>query len=69
MRIFSQSRNQESVGSPAGAPQHFRLYPTTEVGHTVGDLDHAAVSVSNGMEFDVSVEGHALNVCLKTDKA
>jgi len=69
MRIFSQSRVQESVGSAAGAPQHFRLYPTTEVGHTVGDLDHAAVSVPNGMQFDVSVQGHALNVCLKTDKA
>jgi hypothetical protein len=69
MRIFSQSRNQESVGSSAGTPQYFRLYPTTEVGHTVGDLDHAAVSVSNGMQFDVSVEGHALNVCLKPDKA
>jgi hypothetical protein len=69
MRIFSQSRGQESVRSSAGAPQLFRFYPTTEVGYTVGDLDHAAVSLSDGMQFDVSVQGHALNVCLKTDKA
>jgi hypothetical protein len=49
MRIFSKSRVQETAGSPAGAPQQFRLYPTTEVGDAISNLDHAAVSVSNGM--------------------
>jgi hypothetical protein len=57
------------VGCPAGTPQPLYLYPTTEVGDTVGDLDHAAVPVSNGMQFDVSVEGYTLNMCLQTNKA
>jgi hypothetical protein len=57
------------VGGAAGAPQRHCLYPTAEVGNTTDDLDHAAVSTPNGMEFDVPIEGHALKVCLKPDKA
>ena len=53
---FSET-DQETVGSRRPAPQHLRLYPTTEVGHAVGDLDHAAVSVPNGMQFDVRSRG------------
>jgi len=69
VRIFAESRVQETVGSSTSAAQCLSPYPTAEVGHTAGDFDHAAVAVPYGMEFDVSIEGHVLKVCLETDKA
>jgi hypothetical protein len=53
----------------ACAPQCLSLNPTADIGHPAGDFDHATVSMPNGMEFDVSVEGHALEVRLETDEA
>jgi hypothetical protein len=53
----------------AGATQCLGLNPTAYIGHTAGDLDHAAVSTSNGMKFDVSVEGHAAKMRLQPDQS
>jgi hypothetical protein len=69
VRIFSQRRVQETERTPAGVPQRCRLNPTTKVGDPVGNLDHAAVPVPNGMQFDASVKGYAPDVCLQTDEA
>jgi hypothetical protein len=66
--ILAQSRRQETLWKSACTPQGLSLDPTAEIGDTAGNLDHATVSMPNGMEFDVSVEGHALKMRLQSDK-